>query len=181
MPEKDLKAIAEQYKEKLSQIKIFLADCDGVMTDGRLYWSGEEAGWVRFFHVQDGYAFKYLKRAGLQTGIISGGDSPGLQKRCEGLGVDYAYLGNEDKRKAFTAVLEKSGLKPENILYIGDEFFDIPLLKKAGFAATTNHASLEVKEVVDYVINTPAGKGSVREMADILRYAQGIEIDVPDF
>lgn len=69
----------------------------------------------------------------------------------------------------------------DEILYMGDELFDIPLLRKAGFSATVPNTCEEVKEVVDYVTIRESGKGCAREVMDLLRYAQGIEPVVEDF
>jgi 3-deoxy-D-manno-octulosonate 8-phosphate phosphatase (KDO 8-P phosphatase) len=73
------------------------------------------------------------------------------------------------------------GHKDEEILYMGDEFFDMPLLKRVGFSATVEGASPEVQKIVDYVTITPSGEGCVREVIDILRLAQGIVPHVADF
>ena len=120
-------------------------------------------------------------RAGLKVGVISGGDSLGVKKRfVENLKLDFAFLGNEDKREAYKEVLAM-GFSDEEILYMGDEFFDVPLLKRAGFGVTTSEASEEVKGFVDYVTTRAAGHACVREVIDMLRYAQGIVPEVLDF
>lgn len=104
-----------------------------------------------------------------------------MKKRFkENLGLDYIFIGNEDKRDAWIKVKE-DGYKDEEMLYMGDELFDIPLLKKAGFAATVPHAGLEVREVVDYITQRKAGEGCAREVIDLLRYVQGINPKIPDF
>jgi 3-deoxy-D-manno-octulosonate 8-phosphate phosphatase (KDO 8-P phosphatase) len=176
----DLRSLAQKHSEKLNKIKVFLCDVDGILTNGQLYYSGEEVGYNRFFHAHDGYGLKMLQQAGLKVGIITGGNSIGVKKRFEDLGVDYIFMNNEDKREAFRSILE-DGYKPEELLYIGDEFFDLPLLKKAGFSATVKAASLEVQESVDYVTEKEPGMGCVREVVDLLRYAQGIVPKVAEF
>lgn len=170
----NLREISKQYTDKLKNIKVALFDVDGVCTDSRVYWSGEECGFNRFFNTQDGYGMKVLMRAGLKVGIITGGDSLGVKRRFEGLGLDYIKMGNEDKRAAFNEVLKDSGVSEEEVLYMGDEFFDLPILKRVGFAATPPHASCEVRDEVDYITHREGGHGCVREVIDILRYAQDI-------
>jgi len=96
------------------------------------------------------------------------------------LGLDFIFLGNEDKRAAYLEVL-KMGFKDHEILYMGDELFDIPLLKRAGFSATVPNASLEVREIVDYITTRPSGKACAREVIDILRYAKGLKPKILDF
>lgn len=177
----DLRKLAKQFEDKLKKIKVVLFDVDGVLTDGNIYWAGEEVGFNRSTHAQDGYGLKMLMEAGLKVGVISGGKSIGVMKRfIDNLKLNYVFLGDEDKRNAFLAV-KKHGFKDEEILYMGDELFDIPLLKKAGFSATVPHAGLEVKEAVDYITYREGGHASAREVIDILRYAQGIVPNIPQF
>jgi 3-deoxy-D-manno-octulosonate 8-phosphate phosphatase (KDO 8-P phosphatase) len=166
--------LGEKYKDKLSKIKIVLFDVDGILTDGKLYYSGNEVGYNRFFHTHDGYGLKIMMEAGIKVGIISGGDSLGVKKRFSDLGIKHLYLGSEDKRAAFNEILEKEGLSKEQALYMGDEFFDLPILKQAGFSATVPSASIEVREQVDYVTSYDSGEGCVREVIDMLRHVQGI-------
>ncbi|MCB9093786.1 MAG: HAD hydrolase family protein [Halobacteriovoraceae bacterium] len=181
MSELNLRKIAEDFKEKLTPIKIALFDCDGILTDGRVYYQGEEVGFNRFFFVQDGYGLKMLMNAGIKVGVISGGSSTGLYNRMDQLGIHYKCFGNEDKREAYLDILKRENAEDREILYMGDEFFDLPLLKRAGFAATVKHASHEIQETVDYVCHRDAGKGAAREVIDLMRYAQGWSPNVPDF
>jgi 3-deoxy-D-manno-octulosonate 8-phosphate phosphatase (KDO 8-P phosphatase) len=170
----DLRKTAKKFEDKLKDIKIVLFDVDGILSTGHLYWSGEEVGFNRFFHTHDGYGLKMLMEAGLEVGIITGGNSLGVSKRFEGLGIKHIYMGNEDKRASFEEVLKKTGLSADQALYMGDEFFDLPILKAVRFSATVSNASHEVQEEVDYVCERGSGNGCVREVIDMLRYAQGI-------
>jgi 3-deoxy-D-manno-octulosonate 8-phosphate phosphatase (KDO 8-P phosphatase) len=97
------------------------------------------------------------------------------------LGLDFCYAGNEDKRAAFLDLMKKYEVEASEILYMGDELFDIPLLKKAGFAATVPNACDEVKEIVDYVTERQSGMGCAREVIDLVRYAQNIHPVLEDF
>ena len=170
----NLREIAMQFDEKLKKIKVALFDVDGVLTDSRVFWSGEECGYNRFFNTQDGYAMKVLMKAGIKVGIVTGGNSIGVKKRFSDLGLDYLKMGNEDKRQGFEEILKDSGVKEEEVLYMGDEFFDLPILKRVGFAATPPHASCEVRDEVDYITHREGGHGCVREVIDLVRHAQGI-------
>ncbi|MCP4913550.1 MAG: HAD hydrolase family protein [Oligoflexia bacterium] len=165
---------AAKFKDKISKIKVCAFDVDGILTDGKVYWTGEEVGWNRSSHTRDGYGLKILQDAGLKVGIITGGDSLSVVKRyTENLGLDFLYKGNEDKVDAIRDLVSQ-GYEPSEIFYMGDELFDMPLLKVAGFSATVASASPEVQEVVDYIAKTPSGEGCVREVIDIIRYARGI-------
>ena len=113
-------------------------------------------------------------KAGLKVGVITGGNSVSVEKRTSQLGLDFVYAGNEDKREAFKDVLKRYNVEADEVLYMGDELFDLPLLKKAGFSATVPNTSDEVKELVDYVTTRESGRGCAREVIDLVRYAQGI-------
>jgi len=178
---RDLKKISEQHKDKLQKIKVCAFDVDGILTDGRVWWAGEEIGWNRSFNIRDGYGMKVLQRAGYKVGVISGGNSVGLRKRfVENLGLDFMYQGSEDKRGSFLELMNE-GYAAQEILYMGDEHFDIPLLKRAGFSATVPEACVDVKSIVDYVTQIEGGRGAAREVIDLLRYACDIYPEIPDF
>ncbi len=175
----DLRVVANQFKDKLSLIKVFLTDVDGVLTDGKIFYSGDEIGFNRFFHAHDGYGLKMLQAAGIKVGFVTGGNSESVFKRAENLQIDLLFYGDEDKRHAYDRVKADLGVKDEEILYIGDEFFDLPLLERAGFSVTTPQASMEIKEAVDYVTIKNGGEGAVREVVDMIRYVQGIVPNIP--
>ena len=180
MKKNDPRQIAKKFKKKLSQIKVFLVDVDGILTDGHIFYSGNEVGFNRSFHALDGYGLKLIREHGIKIGFITGGDSISVKKRAEYLGLDFLFLGTEDKRKAFLEV-EAKGYKPEEILYMGDELFDIPLLTRSGFSATVPNAPVELHENVDYVTVRDGGEGAVREVIDLVRYAQNIHPKILDF
>lgn len=177
----DIEQLARPHIEKLAKIKAVLFDVDGILTDGLVQWQGEEVGFNRSFHVRDGYGLRVMMRAGFHVAVISGGKSKGLEERMNQLGVPDQYLGNEDKRKAYLELKDKYNLTDSQILYMGDEQFDIPLLKRAGFSATVEVANKEVRDVCDYIAKTPAGRGCAREVIDMIRHVQNIVPHVPDF
>lgn len=177
----NLKEAAKKHEAKLKKIKVVCFDLDGILTDSHVWWASEEVGFNRTFCIYDGYGMKVLMKAGLKVGVITGGDSVSVTKRTKQLGLDFCYAGNEDKRSAFLNLLERYNVKAEEVLYMGDELFDMPLLKKAGFSATVPNCSQEVKDIVDYVTFRESGKGCAREVMDMVRYAQGIHPVHEDF
>ena len=178
---RDLKKEARRFASKLKNIKVCAFDIDGILTDGTLRWEGPDADWNRSTFVPDGQGMRMLIGAGLKVGVITAGNSPFIKKRFdEGLHLDFIYQGNYDKREAFLDLMSQ-GYKAEEILYMGDELFDIPLLKKAGFSATCPEAAAEVRELVDYITAKSAGRGSAREVMDLVMYAQNIDRSAPDF
>jgi 3-deoxy-D-manno-octulosonate 8-phosphate phosphatase (KDO 8-P phosphatase) len=170
----NLKETAKKFEQKLKKIKVVCFDLDGILTDAHVWWASEEVGFNRTFNIYDGYGMKVLMKAGLKVGVITGGNSVSVQKRVDQLGLNFCYAGNEDKRAAFKDLLLKYNVAPEEVLYMGDELFDIPLLRKAGFSATVPNTSDEVKEICDYVTIRESGKACAREVIDLVRYAQGI-------
>ncbi len=172
--EVNIPAYAEFFSKKLKKIKVALFDVDGVLTDGSIFYSGSELGFNRFFNVQDGYGLKLLRSFGLKVGIITGGSSLGVMKRFnENLKLDFFYHGDEDKREALEEI-HSQGFSYEEMSYIGDEFFDLPLLQKVGFSATVPSASPEIQALVDYVTTRKGGMGAGREIIDLIRFAQGL-------
>lgn len=160
-----------EIKAKLKKIKILILDVDGVMTDGRIFWL-EDHGWTRHFHIKDGYGLKLLMKHGIDVAIISGGDSKDVRTRMEFLKIKHVFLGDEDKIKALEAIQKATGLQYDQMAFMGDDLFDIPVIEKVGFAATVPHAVEPVKARVHYVTESAGGWGAVREVADAIRHTQ---------
>ena len=158
---------------RLKKLKILILDVDGVMTDGRIFWL-EGHGWTRHFHIKDGYGLKVLMKCGIQVAIISGGDSKDVRTRMEFLKIPHVFLGDEEKIKALEKIQIATKLPYEQMAFMGDDLFDIPVIEKVGFSATVPHAVEPVKARCHYVTETPGGWGAVREVADAIRKAQGL-------
>lgn len=158
-------------QNRLKKIKLFILDIDGVMTDGRIFWL-DGFGWTRHFHIKDGYGLKVLMKAGIQVAVISGGDSKDVRMRMEFLKIPHVFLGDEDKIKALDKIVETTQLPLDEMAFMGDDLFDIPVIERVGFAATVPHAVDPVKARVHYITETPGGWGAVREVADAIRRAQ---------
>lgn len=176
-----LRETAKKFEDKLKKIKVLIFDLDGILTNAHVWWASEEVGFNRTFNIYDGYGMKLMMKAGLKVGVITGGNSVSVSKRTDQLGLNFCYMGNEDKRAAFLDIMSKYAVTADEILYMGDELFDLPLLKKAGFSATVPNTSDEVKEICDYVTIRQSGEGCAREVIDLVRYAQGIVPILEDF
>lgn len=159
-------------QDKLKKVRLLILDIDGVMTDGRMFWL-EGQGWTRYFHVKDGYGLKILMKAGIQVAVISGGDSKDVRTRMEFLKIEHVFLGDENKIVALEKIRDATGLPYEEMAFMGDDLFDIPVIEKVGFSATVPHAVDPVKQRVHYITETHGGWGAVREVADAIRKAQG--------
>ena len=147
---------------------MLICDVDGVLTDGRL-WITDDGKWRRSFHILDGVGIKLLQEEGYDVGVISGGQSDDVALRMRFLNIKHCYLDAGDKRQPFENILRDTNLKPQEIAFIGDEVFDIPVLKEVGFAVTVPHAVDEVKKAAHYVTKRPGGFGAVREVIDLIR------------
>lgn len=160
-------------RARLKKLSLLILDVDGVMTDGRIFWL-DGYGWTRHFHIKDGYGLKVLMKAGIQIAVISGGDSKDVRARMEFLKIPHVFLGDEDKIKALDKIVERTGLSHDQMAFMGDDLFDIPVIEKVGFSATVPHAVDAVKARVHYITESPGGWGAVREVADAIRRAQGL-------
>ena len=157
--------------EKAKRVKMLIVDIDGVMTDGRIVYSGygEE---LKFFDVTDGFGITLLSRAGIKTVIITAKKSKIVKHRARDLNVAKAYQGFIDKLTPFNDLLKTFKVTPEEVCFMGDDLIDIPVLKRAGFAVAVPNAVEEVKSCAHYVTANRGGRGAVREICDILLKSQ---------
>jgi 3-deoxy-D-manno-octulosonate 8-phosphate phosphatase (KDO 8-P phosphatase) len=156
-----------RMKALIKPIKLLALDVDGVLTDCRVFLD-ESGEWRRFFSIRDGYGLKRLMDFGYQTALITASKAKDISERARALGVNYLFDGNLDKVPAFEELMKKTGFSEKEIAYMGDDLFDIPLLKRVGFAATVPDAMEDVKESVHYVAKRPGGNGAVREICDLI-------------
>lgn len=147
---------------------MLICDVDGVLTDGRI-WISDDGKWRRYFHVRDGVGMKLLMEEGYDLGVISGGRSDDVIMRMNFLGIKHFHLEAADKIKPFEEILKETRYTPDEIAFIGDEIYDVPILNRVGFAATVPEAVPEVLKSVHYVTKNPGGFGAVREVIDLIR------------
>jgi YrbI family 3-deoxy-D-manno-octulosonate 8-phosphate phosphatase len=152
---------------KLLPIKMLLLDVDGVMTDGGLYYSADGHELKRF-HAHDGYGVVRAHEHGLRIGIITGRTTPIVDARAKVLKIDDVFQGTMDKVTPMRILQEKYDLLEKEFAFIGDELFDLPLLRLVGFAAAPRNARDEVKREVDYITSVDGGNGAVREVIDMI-------------
>jgi 3-deoxy-D-manno-octulosonate 8-phosphate phosphatase (KDO 8-P phosphatase) len=156
-----------QKKLKHPNIKLFIMDVDGVLTNGKIYIS--DAGIeTKCFHVHDGMGIKLLLNNNIDVAVISGRRSKATEKRLHELGIKYAYHGVADKLKPFNELKKKLHLKDENIAYIGDDLPDLPIMQKAGFSIAVANATAAIRKIADYTTKAKGGKGAVREACELI-------------
>jgi len=153
-------------------MKAAIFDVDGVLTDGRIY-IGEDGETVKAFNTLDGHGLKLLQRAGIEPLVITGRDSAAVRRRVVDLGLKHAVYGVHDKRAAADALLSSLGLAWPEVAAIGDDWPDLPLLVRAGFACAPVNAHAEVKAVAHHVTSAAGGHGAAREFCDVLLMAAG--------
>ncbi|MCB0393511.1 MAG: HAD-IIIA family hydrolase [Bdellovibrionales bacterium] len=154
-------------RASIGKIKMLITDVDGVLTDGRI-WLDTDGEWKRMFSVIDGVGLKRVIESGYQVGVITGAKSKDVQTRVKFLGIQHFYEGVKDKIPCYEEILSQTGLKDENIAYIGDDFFDIPILKRCGFPASVPTGLEDVRVSANYVTESLAGFGAVREVCELL-------------
>jgi 3-deoxy-D-manno-octulosonate 8-phosphate phosphatase (KDO 8-P phosphatase) len=156
---------------KAKLIKMILLDVDGVMTDGGLYYSGNGIELKRF-HAHDGYAVVRAFDHGLKVGIITGRTSAIVDARAKALKITDVFQGAMDKVSAMQKLRDHHKIQEQEFAFIGDDLFDIPLLRIVGLSAAPRNARTEVRRAVDYVARTDGGQGVVREFIDLILKAQ---------
>lgn len=162
----------KSYKEFLSQIKTFIFDVDGVLTDGSILIS-THGELLRSMNIKDGYAIKYAITKGFSICVISGGKNEGVRHRLRNLGVTDIYLGCENKQEQLDEFMDVYHIDPQEVLYMGDDIPDIPPMEMVGVACCPQDAAPEVKEVSQYVSHKKGGKGCVRDIIEQVLKVQG--------
>jgi 3-deoxy-D-manno-octulosonate 8-phosphate phosphatase (KDO 8-P phosphatase) len=161
-----------ELQSRAVRIKLFLMDCDGVLTDGRI-WILENNDDQKLFHTRDGLGLELLHRAGLQSGIISGRESTAVTRRADRLGMKFVRQGCEEKEQAFAEIVAEARLTNAEVAFAGDDLNDIPLLLQSGLAIAVADAAHETREHAHYVTTARGGHGAVREAIELILKAQG--------
>ena len=155
----------KSYKEQLHTINTFIFDIDGVLTDGTVMvtTSGEM---LRRMNIKDGFALKTAIDKGFNVCTISGGSNEGVRKRLEGLGVQDVYLGAHNKIDQLKDYMSKKDIRLENVLYMGDDIPDLPVMKLVGLPCCPQDAAPEIKAICNYVSHKNGGMGAVRDVIE---------------
>jgi 3-deoxy-D-manno-octulosonate 8-phosphate phosphatase (KDO 8-P phosphatase) len=166
----------EEILARAARVRLLLMDVDGVMTDGTYFQVPDGKGGlaeIKAFDSQDGIALQWMRRFGLQTGLISGRVSVATEERARSAGFEHVYMGHVEKIPILEEILERSGLAAEAVGYIGDDYTDVVIMHRVGLAVATANAKPEVKAEAHYVTAVPGGRGAVRDVVELLLKAQG--------
>lgn len=157
----------DELRQLAAGIALAIFDVDGVFTDGRLFF-GPEGETHKVFHVRDGYGVKSLARAGIQLAVISGRASEAVSRRMAELGVEHVYQGNHDKVPLFEELIERLGVTPGAVAYMGDDLPDLPVMELVGLPAAPANADPAVLAASRWTARHQGGHGAVREFCDFL-------------
>ncbi|AQT68883.1 3-deoxy-D-manno-octulosonate 8-phosphate phosphatase KdsC [Anaerohalosphaera lusitana] len=155
-----------------SNIKMLVMDVDGVLTEGTvvIHEDGSES---KFFSLVDGHGIKMWQRAGFRTALISGRASNATTVRAEQLGIEHVQQGCKKKLPAFEKLLDDMDMNADEVVYMGDDLLDLPLVRRAAFGVAVANAVNELKEHADYVTDKPGGRGAVREVIELVLKSTG--------
>jgi 3-deoxy-D-manno-octulosonate 8-phosphate phosphatase (KDO 8-P phosphatase) len=156
---------------RAKKIKLLLTDCDGVMTDGRL-WLTPDGDEQKAFHARDGQGISVWHRAGFASGIISGRASSGTQRRAHELKIKYVHQYSKSKLIALDEIVGDANVSLDECCFIGDDLGDVGVMRKVGFAVAVADAADDTKAAAHYVTNLVGGAGAIREVIELILKAQ---------
>jgi 3-deoxy-D-manno-octulosonate 8-phosphate phosphatase (KDO 8-P phosphatase) len=161
----------ERLLMKIRRVKLLILDVDGVLTDGRIIINdaGQES---KAFDVKDGHGLKILMRFGIDVVLLTGRRSRVVEHRAADLGITEVHQGILNKAEAFTEILKRRDMIPEEAACVGDDVVDIPLLRRAGFSIAVADAVPEARKIADYVTQNGGGRGAVREVCEVILKVQ---------
>jgi len=159
-----------------ARIKLLMIDVDGVLTDGGVYFASDGSRMLRF-DAKDGMGISLLRRAGVICAIVSCGSNPAVEHRAEVLGIEHVVLGCPDdgKGRAVRELLQKLGISPEEAAFIGDDVTDLAAFEQVGLRIAVGDAVRQVQDAADWVTQADGGHGAVREVADAILEARGMQ------
>ncbi|MBR1626915.1 MAG: HAD-IIIA family hydrolase [Bacteroidales bacterium] len=153
------------YKTRLKNIKIFIFDYDGVITDGNIYTANDDII-MRTGNVKDGYAIQYAIKLGYDIIILSGGNGKSIETRMNMLGVTKVFVSTGNKLKMYNNYCKSNNIDKNSVLYMGDDIPDYDMMQNVGIAACPYDAANEIKQVADYISDKCGGKGCVRDVIE---------------
>ena len=168
--------MTEDLKTRLAKVRLLLMDVDGVLTNGKLYQVPAPDGTMvetKGFDSTDGLGLMWLATNGIQTGVISGRNSPATIERAKQVKLSYVYQGHLEKIPILDEITAKSGIARDQIAYVGDDLTDVVVMRRVGVGIAVANARPEVKSVAHYITHAPGGSGAIREVAEKILQAQG--------
>jgi 3-deoxy-D-manno-octulosonate 8-phosphate phosphatase (KDO 8-P phosphatase) len=170
----------KNYREKLKNIKAFVFDYDGVLSNGS-FWVSEDGTQFRQGNVRDGYALQLARKKGFRVAVITGSQDKGILTRCTSLLINDVFLGVSNKKEIFLKYLESNNISASEVLFMGDDLPDYEILKLAGIAACPADACEEIKSISEYISPFAGGAGCVRDAIEQVLKINGLWMDSDAF
>ncbi|WP_298152677.1 HAD family hydrolase [Flavobacterium sp.] len=164
--------MAKSYKEIMNHITTFIFDVDGVLTDSSVHVT-QNGEMLRTMNIRDGFAMKAAVESGYHVCVISGGSSEGVRIRLRNLGIADIHLACPDKVAAFKEYIELYQIKPEEVVYMGDDIPDYHVMQLVGLPACPYDSSPEIREISKYISHKNGGEGAVRDVIEQVMKLQG--------
>ena len=161
-----------EIARRAAKLEWLLFDVDGVLTDGRIWYSAEGET-LKAFHAHDGLAMKLAQRTGLKIGLFTGRTSEPLHRRARDLGLDHVISGSRDKAGDLETFLAEKGVEPFQIGFVGDDVPDLPVLRRCGLAMTPSNGAAEVKAAAHIVLPRRGGEGAARAAIELVLGVRG--------
>jgi 3-deoxy-D-manno-octulosonate 8-phosphate phosphatase (KDO 8-P phosphatase) len=158
--------------ERALAVRMMIFDVDGVLTDGRLYFS-ESGAELKAFHTLDGHGMKMLMESGVRLALLTGRSSGAVTHRARNLGIVHVLQGVADKSAGLDELLAQTGLQAGQCGYMGDDVVDLPVMRRCALAVAPHEAPEIVTRQANYVCRSPAGAGAAREACELVMRAQG--------
>ncbi|GFM35440.1 KdsC family phosphatase [Desulfovibrio psychrotolerans] len=159
-------------EEIARNIHVIVLDCDGVLTDGGLYYD-VQGNVSKRFNVQDGLGIKVAQSQGIHVAVITGLESEAVKSRILSLGIDDYFAGYLDKMDCLEQIRVKYGIELSQMAYVGDDWVDLAPMRAVGLAVAVSNAQPEVCELAHFVTQRRGGDGAVREVIRFVLKAQG--------
>ena len=159
---------------KLKKIKLIITDVDGVLTDGKLFYDNK-GNITKSFNIKDGQLIKFMQKNNFKFFFITGRKDELVKIRAKELNINGCYVNIKNKIEIFEKIKQEQQVKEENILYIGDDYIDLEVLKKSGISVAPKDAIKKIKKEVDYITRKKGGEGVLREIINLLIKANNIE------
>jgi 3-deoxy-D-manno-octulosonate 8-phosphate phosphatase (KDO 8-P phosphatase) len=159
-------------QQRCQPIRLLVLDVDGVLTDGGVV-HGTNALEIKSFHVRDGSGLVCWRKTGRRSAVITGRNSPIVDRRASEVGIEFVFQGATDKLPVYNGLLQQSGAAPSEVCYIGDDLADLPMLRQCGLGVAVADACPEMRQEAHYITLAAGGRGAVREVIELILRCQG--------
>lgn len=163
--------LSPDIMQRARRIKLLIMDVDGVLTTGQLF-IGSHGEIIKAFNTLDGHGIKMLQQTGVQTAIITARSDASVTARAEQLGITHFFHGAHNKKSAYLQLLEQTGIAEQECAFIGDDVIDLPVMVRCGLPVAVANAHDFAKQHAVYITEKHGGMGAVRELTDLIMYAQ---------